>query len=81
MAVVVIHRGARSSLSLFYAREIILYSGRYDFPCAATHGLILSVYSFILAPAAMRNAQKCSLLGSTLVEGNVYFYQPRNGSI
>lgn len=27
---------------------------------------------FILAPAAMRNAQKCSLLGSTLVEGNVY---------
>lgn len=36
---------------------------------------------FVLAAAAMRNAQKCSLLGSTLVEGNVYFYQPRNGSI
>lgn len=36
---------------------------------------------FIFAAAAMRNAQKCSLLGSILVEGNVYFYQPRNGSI
>lgn len=36
---------------------------------------------FIFAAAAMRNAQKCSLLGSILVEGNVHFYQLRNGSI
>lgn len=36
---------------------------------------------FILAPAAVGNAQKCILIGSILVEGNVYFYQPRNGSI
>lgn len=46
--VIIIHTGLGSGLSLLYGREIVLYSGRYDFPSAATHELVLSVYNFHL---------------------------------
>lgn len=85
------HRGLGSALSLFYAREIVLYSGRYDFPSAATHELILSVYSFhpstccsgkcteVHLDRKYSSRGKCIFLSAK--KWFEYFYQPRNGSI